>query len=95
MLPGESTEAGVAKLPDERLQELRDELPTHESGTFKPTHGGVGSLPGGRDEEGVAMLPEERKSEDGRASSDRTPERGGEGYTPTAAYGGEARDTGV
>jgi len=97
MLPGTPTESGVAKLPDERLQELRDELPTHESGVFKPTHGGVGSLPGGKDEEGVAMLPEERKSEEQtRDSSDQTPERKGEGYTPTAAYArGQARDTGT
>ncbi|KIJ38914.1 hypothetical protein M422DRAFT_32979 [Sphaerobolus stellatus SS14] len=61
-LPGKPNEAGVAKLPEERTQELRNELPTHESGQFKPTHGGVGSLPGSKDEVGVAELPDEKRA---------------------------------
>jgi len=61
-LPGKVNEAGVAKLPEERTQELRDELPTHETGPFHPTHGGVGSLPGSKDEVGVAELPDEKRN---------------------------------
>jgi hypothetical protein len=63
MLPGSRSEQSVAKLPEERLQDLRTELPSRENGeeTFKPTHGGVGTLPGGKNEAGVAILPEERK----------------------------------
>ncbi|KAF8505245.1 hypothetical protein BU17DRAFT_71467 [Hysterangium stoloniferum] len=64
MLPGSRSEQSVAKLPEERLEDLRTELPSREDGeeAFRPTHGGVGTLPGGKDEAGVAILPEERKS---------------------------------
>lgn len=59
-LPGQPTEAAVAKLPDERIEEMREEqLPTHETQTG-PTPGGVGSLPGTRSETSIAKLPEER-----------------------------------
>ena len=51
----------LVELPDERVELLREELPTHEMGSFRPTHGGVGSLPGSKDESGVVELPDERR----------------------------------
>jgi len=59
-LPGTSNEEGVAKLPDERIEDLRSELPTREQEPFMPSHAGVGSLPGGKDEVAVAELPHEK-----------------------------------
>ena len=56
-LPGNASEEGVARLPDERTsvpsRELEGAYPGEKSG-------GVGALPGGPNESGVALLPDER-----------------------------------
>ncbi|KAF5378477.1 hypothetical protein D9615_007080 [Tricholomella constricta] len=57
-LPGNYSEVSVAKLPEERRQEV---LPSHETDhEVLGKTGGVGALPGGPDESRVALLPEER-----------------------------------
>lgn len=60
-LPGQPGEEGVAKLPDERFEELRQELPTREIPTA--SRHGVGSLLETKSETSVAKLPEERLQE--------------------------------
>ncbi|OBZ74994.1 hypothetical protein A0H81_05062 [Grifola frondosa] len=62
-LPGNMSEASVAKLPAERAQE---NLPTHEEGGNAPGEhvSGVGALVGAQSEAGVAVLPEERAQVD-------------------------------
>ncbi|KAG5648971.1 hypothetical protein DXG03_000320 [Asterophora parasitica] len=57
-LPGNFSEVSVAKLPEERRQDV---FPSHETDhEVLGKTGGVGALPGGPDESRVALLPEER-----------------------------------
>lgn len=84
-LPGRGSEASVAKLPDEKLDDV---YPTRETGGNEPfqTVGGVGALPGGPSESGVAVLPDEQESQN---ASNRTgisgkAERAKEGVKETA-----------
>ncbi|KAL1728503.1 hypothetical protein EV714DRAFT_238051 [Schizophyllum commune] len=60
-LPGSSSEASVAKLPDERLEgSTHISLPSKEGANDGlGTTAGVGALPGNKSEAGVAKLPEE------------------------------------
>ena len=57
-LPGHPKEAGVAKLPEERVQEKG-----HKAAGGLGTTAGVGALPGSDSEASVAKLPEERAQE--------------------------------
>jgi hypothetical protein len=59
---------GIAKLPEERRQEV---LPSHDDESFTPLGktGGVGPLPGSALESGVAILPDERQSDSSQAKS--------------------------
>jgi hypothetical protein len=62
-LPGTASEISVAKLPEERRQEV---FPSHETDHERlGKSGGVGALPGGPNESGVALLPEERAHGEG------------------------------
>ena len=76
-LPGHPKETGVAKLPEERMQEK-----AHKAVGGLGTTAGVGALPGSDSEASVAKLPEERMQEKGHKAAGGLSTTAGVGALP-------------